>query len=90
MSIAELTTPKEIDDFLTANKDFAVVHCYTEYFIIYFRWCQTCQEVGPYMEQKSKEMKIPLIKIHAQKCDELREAYKIKALPTFLVLRNHW
>lgn len=60
---------------------------------IYFcnaSWCGPCKAIAPYAVEKSQKTGIPLIKFDVDKSGELSQAFKISAMPTFLVVKGQW
>ena len=79
----EATTQDQVQQFLDDNGGVAVVDCYAT-------WCGPCKVIAPYVHKKSESTGIPLIKVDVEKAEELSKAYKIQAMPTFLVIQNKW
>lgn len=54
------------------------------------RWCGPCKAISPYVHQKNKDTGIALVTVDVDKSAELSQAYKIQAMPTFLVIQGKW
>ena len=65
------------------NGGIAVVDCYAT-------WCGPCKHIAPYVHQKAQQTNIPLIKVDVDQSAELSSAYKIQAMPTFVVIKGQW
>lgn len=72
-----------VQSFLDKNGGVAVVDCFAN-------WCGPCKAIAPYVNKKNQETGIPLITINVDEAEELSQAYKIQAMPTFLVLKGQW
>lgn len=83
MAHNDLTTSQQVQDFLNNNGGIAVVDCHAT-------WCGPCKAVAPYVLQKNASTGIPLIKVDVDQSPELSGAYKIQAMPTFLVIKGQW
>lgn len=79
----EATTPAEIQQFLDKNGGIAVVDCYAT-------WCGPCKAIAPYVHQKSQNTGMGLVKVDVDKAPEVSSAYKIQAMPTFIVIKGQW
>ena len=79
----EATTSAQVQSFLVSNGGVAVVDCYAT-------WCGPCKAIAPYVNQKCESTGIPLVKVDVEKSEELSKAYNIKAMPTFLVIKDQW
>ena len=76
-------TQKDVQDFLDKNGGVAVVDCHAT-------WCGPCKAIAPYVHTKAGETGIGLIKIDVDESQELSAAYKVQAMPTFLVIKGKW
>lgn len=83
MAHKQLSTSAEVQSFLDCNGGVAVVDCFAT-------WCGPCVRIAPYVVKKCEETGIPLIKIDVDQAEELSSAYKIQAMPTFLVIKGRW
>lgn len=53
-------------------------------------WCGPCKHIAPYVHDKHHQTGIALIKVDVDQAPELSSAYKIQAMPTFLVVKGQW
>lgn len=83
MAHIDATSPAQVQAFLDSNGGIAVVDCHAT-------WCGPCKAIAPYVMQKNQSTGIPVIKIDVDQAPELSEAYKIQAMPTFLVIKGKW
>lgn len=83
MAHIEATTSKQVQAFLDSNGGIAVVDCHAV-------WCPPCKAIGPYVHEKNHSTGIPLVKIDVDQSAQLSAAYKIQAMPTFLVIKGQW
>jgi thioredoxin 1 len=83
MPVEELKTAEQVQAFLDKNGGVAVVDCHAT-------WCGPCKAIAPYVVEQSGVKNIPLIKVDVDQAAELSQAYKVKAMPTFLVVSGKW
>lgn len=83
MAHIDATTSQQVQSFLDSNGGVAVVDCHAT-------WCGPCVAIGPYVLQKNQSTGIGLIKVDVDQSAELSQAYKIQAMPTFLVIKGQW
>lgn len=81
--IENAQTPQQVQYFLDKNGGVAVVYCFAT-------WCGPCKAISPYVHQKNTQTGIPLITVDVDQSEELSAAYKIQAMPTFLVIKGQW
>lgn len=79
----DVTTSAQLQEHLNANGGVAVVDCHAT-------WCGPCKAIAPYLHEKAGELGITLIKVDVDQSEELSSAYKIKAMPTLLVVKGNW
>ncbi len=52
-------------------------------------WCGPCQRVAPaYVEMGEKMPKVKSLKVDVDDAEDLAAAFNIRAMPTFVVLKN--
>ena len=52
-------------------------------------WCGPCQRIAPAYEELAKKMtKVTFLKVDVDEAGEVAELYQIRAMPTFIILRN--
>jgi thioredoxin 1 len=52
-------------------------------------WCGPCQRVAPaFVELATRMPKVTFLKVDVDDATELAELFNIRAMPTFIVLRN--
>lgn len=81
MSVQYLTSEKELKETKSDN----IVLDFTA------SWCGPCEKISPYFESLSQEDKfkhIKFYKVDADECSELGNKYKIRLLPTFILLKK--
>lgn len=83
MAHIDAVNQQQVQDFLNKNGGIAVVDCHAT-------WCGPCKAIAPYVVQKNQSTGIPLIKVDVDQAPELSTAYKIQAMPTFLVIKGQW
>jgi thioredoxin 1 len=55
----------------------------------YADWCGPCRTIAPVYERLSQDYKqVTFLKVNVDKAPELAEAYAIKAVPTFILLKR--
>lgn len=81
--IENAQTSQQVQEFLDKNGGVAVVDCFAT-------WCGPCKAISPYVHQKNTQTGIPLITVDVDQSEELSAAYKIQAMPTFLVIKGQW
>ncbi len=81
--IENAQTSQQVQEFLDKNGGVAVVDCFAT-------WCGPCKAISPYVHQKNTQTGIPLITVDVDQSEELSTAYKIQAMPTFLVIKGQW
>ncbi|MCV2423853.1 thioredoxin family protein, partial [Paucibacter sp. DJ4R-1] len=80
--IIHITSKKEHDELLAANKD--------QYWILDFHasWCGPCHMIAPVFEQSANNYpSIKFAKIDVDAVPDLAQHYRIRAMPTFKVVR---
>ena len=90
MAHKECKNSDEVQAFLDANGGIAVVDCFATYAKSYFRWCGPCKAIAPFVQQKCQSSGIPLVTVDVDQSDQLSSAYKVQAMPTFLVIKSKW
>ena len=55
-----------------------------------FSWCGPCKAIAPYVHTKSGQDGISVVKVDVDQAPELSQAYKVQAMPTFLVIKGTW
>ncbi len=83
MTHIDATTSNQVQTALDQHGGIAVIDCHAT-------WCGPCKHIAPYVVQKNKETGILLIKVDVDQSAELSSAYKIQAMPTFLVVKGQW
>lgn len=60
--------------------------------IVYANWCQPCKQIAPVYEKLSQgasiEKVVTFTKVDTEAQKQIAEAYQVRALPTFLLLRD--
>lgn len=52
-------------------------------------WCGPCKRIAPVFDDLAKQFKdMAFIKVDVDKCPEISESYNIRAMPTFVVVKN--
>jgi thioredoxin 1 len=52
-------------------------------------WCGPCQRIAPAFEQLAAKLtKVTFLKVDVDDAAELAELYNVRAMPTFIILRN--
>lgn len=55
----------------------------------YADWCAPCHMVSPIIEEVEKELSdVRVVKINTEESPELSSRFKIRSIPTFIVLKN--
>jgi thioredoxin 1 len=79
--VTEVSDIKKYDQFLQNNK-IVFIDFYAE-------WCGPCKRIAPYIEDLTDIFDhINFIKIDVDKMEELSNSFKIKAMPTFVIMKN--
>lgn len=68
---------------LNKSIGIAVIDCYATK-------CGSCMNIATYVAEQSDKRGILLIKVDVDQATDLATAYKIKSMPTFLVIKDKW
>lgn len=53
------------------------------------KWCGPCRRIAPVFDDLAKKFyDVLFVKVDVDKCPEISENYNIRAMPTFVVVRN--
>lgn len=75
-----LRTPKlDVDPLKYFPKDTEIVYFYTD-------WCKVCKLEKPFIKNIEDTLKV--VRVNAQKQKDISSAFKIKAYPTIIYLKN--
>jgi len=50
-------------------------------------WCPPCKAIAPFVHAMSESTGVGLVKIDVDKAKDLAKAYKIQAMPTFILVQ---
>jgi thioredoxin 1 len=53
-------------------------------------YCKPCRDLAPVLEELAAELagRLKIVKVDAQECNDLAGTYRIRALPTLLVIKG--
>ena len=83
-----LGTPKKNADAITMEQYQKLIKSDKKVLIdFYAEWCGPCKKMAPYMEKMKEELKdeLVIIKIDADKNQELAQKLQIQGLPTLIL-----
>lgn len=84
MTIYDIKTEEEFLSFAKNNQNKLV------FLDFYATWCGPCNDISPYIKQLSvKYPNIFFLKIDVDRLPEISAFYKVRAMPTFVILRNN-
>lgn len=83
MSVTEIQSEEHFLKFANnSEKKLVFVDFYAD-------WCGPCKHIAPYIHSLAKkERNIYFVKVNVDKVDEVANYFKVKAMPTFVVLRE--
>jgi thioredoxin 1 len=74
---------------LILNKDGKIHDKLYVFVDFYAEWCGPCKKIAPVLDKWSKEyLNILFLKVDVDEVEQLVEKYKIKAMPTFIILKS--
>jgi len=76
-------TSDQVQHFLDTNGGVAVVDCFAT-------WCGPCKAISPYVHEQNEKTGVALVTVDVDQSAQLSEAYKIQAMPTFVVVQGKW
>jgi len=79
--ITEVSTETQFRNIINLH-EFVLVDFFAE-------WCGPCKLIAPWMEELANENPtIGFVKVDVEVMDDLAAHYKIRAMPTFVLLKN--
>lgn len=82
--IREINNYDRLVAFLTKvpETQLVVVDCYAT-------WCGPCKNIAPFVDQLNEEYEnVIFIKTNVEKAEETADEFEIKAMPTFIFIKN--